>query len=240
MRRPLPIRLTLVTLVMSASAVAQTPTAPPPPPPPPPPAVAPAAAPSAPATAAPVPAAPTAAGPPPAAPAPRPAPATPPRVGPNPYSESIQKGDGSYIARDFDGAIAGYRLEIEKNPNGALGHYRMGEAQLAKGAFEEAEQSYQAALRFVAKDERLKSKILFVLADLKERQKAYDDGVARWKEYEQHARSAADARGFPATAADRIKRAEDWKKITSDAAAVRIRIEKRIKEADESMRKSSK
>jgi hypothetical protein len=86
----------------------------------------------------------------------------------------------------------------------------------------------------------LKSKILFVLADLKERQKAYDDGVARWKEYDQHARSVPDSRGFPATATDRIKRADDWKKITADSAEVRLRIEKRIKEADESMRKSSK
>ncbi len=201
--------------------------------------MAPAAAPTAPAASAPAspPPAPATAAPATAAPA---APAAPARVGPSPYSESIQKGDGSYVARDFDGAVAAFRAEIEKNPNGALGHYRMGEAQRAKGAVEEAEQSFQAALRFVAKDERLKSKILFVLADLKERQKAYEDGVARWKEYDQHARSAPDSRGFPATATDRIKRADEWKKITADAAEVRIRIEKRIKEADESMRKSSK
>jgi hypothetical protein len=39
---------------------------------------------------------------------------------------------------------------------------------------------------------------------------------------------------------DRIKRADEWKKIVADAAEVKARIEKRIKEADESMRKSSK
>jgi tetratricopeptide (TPR) repeat protein len=236
MRRSIPIRLGLVTLAVSASVVAQTAPAPAPAPqavPAPAAPPAPAAAPSAPAATAPAPAATT--------PAPAPAaPATPAKVGPNPYSESIQKGDASFVARDFDGAVAAYRSEIEKNPNGALGHYRMGEAQLAKGAVAEAEQSWQAALRFVAKDERLKSKILFVLADLKERQKAYDDGVARWKEYDQHARSVPDARGFPTTASDRIKRADDWKKITADSAEVRLRIEKRIKEADESIRKSSK
>jgi tetratricopeptide (TPR) repeat protein len=226
MRRPIPIRLALVTFAVSASAVAQTPAAPPPAPP--------AAAPAAPAPAAPA-ATPAA---PPAAPAA--APAAPARVGPSPYSELIQKGDSSYVARDFDGAIATFRQEIEKNPNGALGHYRLGEAQLGKGDVAEAELSWQAALRFVGKDERLKSKILFVLADLKERQKAYDESVARWKDYDQHARSQPDSKGFPATAADRIKRADEWKKNVADSAAVKTRIEKRIKEADESMRKSSK
>jgi tetratricopeptide (TPR) repeat protein len=243
MRRPIPIRLLLVTLAVSASAAAQTPAAPAPPPAPAPPVPAPAAAPSTPAPAAAAPA-PAAAAPAPApaaaAAAPAPAPPKPARVGPNPYSEPIQKGDAAYVARDFEGSILAFRQEIEKNPNAALGHYRLGEAQLAKGDFAEAELSWQAALRFVAKDERLKSKILFVLADLKERQKAYEDSVARWKDYDQHARAQPDSKGFPTTATDRIKRADDWKKITADSAAVKLRIEKRLKEADESMRKSSK
>ena len=211
MRRASPIRLALVTLALSSSALAQTPAAPAPPAPP-----AATPAPSAPAKAAPA------------------------NVGPSPYSESVQKGDSAYVARDFDGAVSAYRLEIEKNPNAALGHYRLGEAQLAKGDAAEAEQSWQAALRFAGKDERLKSKILFVLADLKERQKAYDDAVGRWKDYQQHAQSQADAKGYPATAVDRIKRADEWKKISADAAEVKARIEKRVKEADEAMKKSSK
>jgi tetratricopeptide (TPR) repeat protein len=162
------------------------------------------------------------------------------RSGPSPYSPTLQKGDSAYIARDFDGAIVAYRQEIEKNPNGALGHYRMGEAELAKGNFAEAEESWQTALRFAEKDQHLKSKILFLLADLKERQKAYDDAVERWKTYQQHADATPSAKGYPATAADRIKRAEEWKKLSADSAEVKARIEKRIKEADDSMRKSSK
>jgi hypothetical protein len=77
-----------------------------------------------------------------------------------------------------------------------------------------------------------------VLADLKERQKAYDEGVERWKACAEHAR--ATNTGYAATAAERIKRAEEWKKISADAAEVKARIEKRIQEADESMKKSSK
>lgn len=214
-------------LLAGAPAFAQTPA--------PAPAPAPAAAP------APVPAgtAPAAAAPAGTAPAAA-APAATTVKGPNPYSELVQKGDRSYLARDFEGAIAAYRQEIEKNPNAPLGHYRLGEAQLAKGDTNEAELSWQTALRFAGKDERMRSKILFVLADLKERLKASDDAVGRWKQYQEHAQANADAKAYPATAADRIKRAEEWKQIVADAAEVKARIEKRIKEADESMRKSSK
>lgn len=160
--------------------------------------------------------------------------------GPSPYSELVQKGDRAYLARDFEGAITAYRQEIEKNPNAPIGHYRLGEAQLGKGDTNEAELSWQQALRFAGKDERMRSKVLFVLADLKERLKANDDAVGRWKQYQEHAQASADAKGYPATAADRIKRADEWKKIVADAAEVKARIDKRLKEADESMRKSSK
>jgi TolA-binding protein len=224
-------RLTLGSLVLtpvllvSAPVLAQAPAPTAAPPAPPAPALPPAAAP-APAAAAPV--APAAVAPAAAA------------KGPSPYSEFVQKGDRAYLARDFDGAITAYRQEIEKNPNAPLGHYRLGEAQLGKGDTNEAELTWQTALRFAGKDERMRSKILFVLADLKERVKANDDAVGRWKQYQEHGQANADAKAYPSTAADRIKRVEEWKKIVADSAEVKARIEKRIKEADESMRKSSK
>ena len=213
MPRLTPIRLALVTMAVSIPAFAQTPDATPP-------------APAAPATSAPA-----------AAPATAPA-AAPRKPGPSPYSAAVQKGDAAYLAHDFDAAIAAYREEIQKKPNDALGQYRLGEAELAKGSFDEAEKAWQTALHLTGKNEALKSKLLLVLADLKERQKAYDEGVERWKACAEHAQ--ATSTGYPATAAERIKRADDWKKLSADAAEVKARIEKRIQEADESMRKSSK
>jgi tetratricopeptide (TPR) repeat protein len=218
MRRSSKVRLASVTLLTALRAGAQTP----------------ATAPSA--------SAPT----PPAAPA-QPSgaantavPAASGKVGPNPYSEPVQKGDGLLLARDFDGAIAAYKAEIEKNPVAPLGHYRLGAAQLAKGNLAEAEVAWKTALSFAGKDERLRSKILFALADLQERKNAPDEAIARWKEYDAQARAQPDAKGHPATAAERIKRAEEWKKISADAAEVKARIKKRIDEVDESLRKSSK
>jgi len=217
-------------LATTSLGLAQTPEKPPEP--------APAASPAPPASPVPV-----ASPPPKPAPPARP-PASPPpaaAAGPSPYSALIQKGDSAYIARDFDAAIGAYRAEVQKNPSSAAAHFRLGQAELAKGDSAEAELSWQAALRFAAKDEALKSKVLFVLADLKERDKAYDEATARWKTYQEHAQTQPETKGtYPATATERLKRIEEWKKISEDASAVKARIEKRLKEGDEALRKSSK
>ena len=158
----------------------------------------------------------------------------------SPFWESLKKGDDLYVARDFEGAIAAYREAIAKDAQNALGHYRMGEAQLAKGDLQEAEASWVSALRFVGNDGALKAKILFVLADLRERQKSYDDAKERWGAYEQFAQQNAAVKTYPASAADRKKRIDTWKKMLEDYAAVKKRIEQRLKEADEKAKKSAK
>jgi tetratricopeptide (TPR) repeat protein len=158
----------------------------------------------------------------------------------SPFWEAVEKGDNAYLARDFDGAIASYREAIGADPKNALGHYRIGEAQLAKGDLKEAELAWAAALRFVGENAPLKAKIFFVLADLKERQKAYDDATSAWTSYGSHVSEHAEAKGFPATAGERKTRIETWKKMTQQYAEVRTRIEKRLKEADEAARKSAR
>jgi tetratricopeptide (TPR) repeat protein len=196
---------------------------------------------------APAPAPAPAASPAPATPAPAAAPAAaapadvkkPPILGTGPFWEAVMKGDAAYAGRDFEGAIKAYREAIEKEPKNAMGHYRLGSAQFSKGDHEEAEQTWQTGLRFVGADDKLRAKLLFVLAGVRERQRNLDDAEKRWKEYGQHAQKA-EAKAFPATATERQKRITEWKQIEADAKAVRERIEKRLKETEESMRKSSK
>jgi tetratricopeptide (TPR) repeat protein len=158
----------------------------------------------------------------------------------SPFWEALKKGDSSFIARDFDGAIAAYRDAITAEPQNALGHYRASEAQIAKGDLKEAEAAILAGLRFVGNDSMLKAKLEFSLADLRERQKDYDDASSKWTDYESFTTAQADAKGFPATGTERKKVIETWKKVSADAADVKARIDKRVKEADEAMRKSSK
>lgn len=156
-----------------------------------------------------------------------------------PYLESIAKGDRAYVARDFDGAIAAYRDAIQKEPQNPLGHYRVGSAQLAKGDQKEAEAAWVAGMRFVGKDGTLKAKLIFVLADLRERQKNNDEAIGRWKEYAKNAEDDKEALTYPASASERVSRNEAWKKNASESAEVKVRIDKRLKEADAASRKSA-
>lgn len=157
----------------------------------------------------------------------------------SPYQELIVKGDRSYVARDFDGAISAYREAIKLEPEKALGHYRVGAAQLAKGDQKEAEAAYVNGLRFVSKDGTLKAKLIFALADLRERQKNNDEAIGRWKEYSKNAEEEKEAITYPATATERVTRNEAWKKNVADSEEVKTRIAKRLKEADEASRKSA-
>jgi tetratricopeptide (TPR) repeat protein len=157
----------------------------------------------------------------------------------SPFWESLKKGDDLYVARDFDGAIGAYRDAITKEPQNPMGHYRIGEAHLAKNDTQEAESAWVAALRYVGQDAVLKAKILFVLADLRERQKSYDDATDRWNAYAQFAQQQPSAKAYPNTATDRKQRIETWKKLLVDYGEVKKRIEARLKEADEKARKDA-
>ncbi len=158
----------------------------------------------------------------------------------SPFWEAVNKGDKAYVARDFDGAIAGYREAITSEPQNALGHYRLGEAQLAKGNQAEAEQSWLAGLRFVGENHSLRAKLVFVLADLRERQKNLEEATGRWDEYEKFVQAQPAAKGFPQTPPERKKRISEWKQLSADSAEVKKRIEARLKEADEAAKKSAK
>ena len=158
----------------------------------------------------------------------------------SPFWEALNKGDSALIARDFEAALAAYREAITKEPQNALGHYRIGEAEIAKGDLKEADQAFQAGLRFVGANSALKAKLEFAIADLRERQQAYDDASNAWTDYEKHTTDDKNAKGFPATATERKKVIEAWKKTSAESLEVKARIEKRLKEADESVKKSSK
>jgi tetratricopeptide (TPR) repeat protein len=143
------------------------------------------------------------------------------------------------VARDFDGALAAYRDAIKAEPEKALAHYRVGAAQLAKGDQKEAEAAFVSGLRFVGRDGTLKAKLIFALADLRERQKNHDEAIGRWKEYSKNAADEKEATTYPATATERVVRNEAWKKNAADSEEVKGRIAKRLKEADEASRKSA-
>jgi tetratricopeptide (TPR) repeat protein len=120
------------------------------------------------------------------------------------YASACALGNAKYASRDFDGAIEQYRKAIELSPHQALGHYLLGEAQLATGNLGEAEASWgRAALEVGERDPGLRGRILFVTADLKERQKKWDDAKVAWQAYIDFANRFPDAGLFPASAQSR-------------------------------------
>ncbi len=164
-------------------------------------------------------------------PAPAPALASP--------ADALSKGDSAYVARDLDGALAAYREGLGSDPKNAALHYRVGQVHVAKGELKEAETAYLESLRNATNDGPLRAKLLFVIADLRERQKDHDAATGAWTKYEGLAKRAPNGTLPPQTAQERKKRISDYKKLVADYAAVRARIEKRMEEADQRARKSA-
>jgi len=141
------------------------------------------------------------------------------------YKEACTDGNTKYAARDFPAAIEAYRKAIEHDPKNPLGFYLLGEAQLAGGNLTEAEASWnRASLEASEKEPALRAKILFVLADLKERQKKWEEARAAWQVYLDWASKYSNAGAFPGSAQSRQQVIDTVMKLDKAYAVVRQRI----------------
>jgi tetratricopeptide (TPR) repeat protein len=100
------------------------------------------------------------------------------------YLKLCEGGNAKYAGRDFAGAIDEYRKAIELTPKQGLAYYLMGEAELAAGNVGEADAAWnRASLESGEQDPVLHARVLFVVADMRERQKRWDDARAAWQVY---------------------------------------------------------
>jgi hypothetical protein len=163
------------------------------------------------------------------------------RAGISPYMELINKGEASFIARDFPGAVVQFQEAIKVDGQKMLAFYRLGEAQLAAGKPEEADAIWTAGLSKEGTPS-MKARLYFCLADLKERQKKFDQAKDAWGKYAQFLKdNAQEAKGYALTPEERIKVIDRREKDVKDYAAVKERIAKRQaereKEAEENAKK---
>ena len=158
----------------------------------------------------------------------------------SPFREALKKGDDLYVARDFKGAVAAYQKAIKKSPQDPLGHARVGRAHLAQDEIQEAEAAWVAALGFAKKNLVLQARLLFALADLRERQKSLDDADERWQNYQNFVRDNPQTTTYPKTAVERRERIKKRKEMLKSYAAVRERIAKRLKKAEDKVKKGAK
>ncbi|WP_438016368.1 hypothetical protein WMF18_36865 [Sorangium sp. So ce315] len=162
------------------------------------------------------------------------------QTGISPYMEQILKGQASFVARDIPGAIAAFQEAIKLDPTKMLGFYRLGEAMLESANQAEAEAAWTTALGKKG-TEALHAKVLFCLADLRERQKNWQGAREAWGTYGAFVTSNPKAGGYPATATERQKQIDRRMKDEKDYAAVKERIvqreAERQKEAEENAKK---
>jgi tetratricopeptide (TPR) repeat protein len=148
-----------------------------------------------------------------------------PSSAPAKYKEACTQGNTKYAAHDFPGAIEAYRRAIELDPKNPLAHYLLGEAQLAAGSFTEADAAWnRAALESSDKDAPLRAKVLFVLADLRERQKKWEDARAAWQVYLDWAAKYPTAGVAPASGQARQQAIDAMVKLDKSYEVVRQRI----------------
>jgi tetratricopeptide (TPR) repeat protein len=141
------------------------------------------------------------------------------------YRDACKDGNTKYAAKDYVAAIAAYQKAIELDPNNALGHYFLGEAQLAAGNMIEAEAAWnRASLAATEKEAPLRARVLFVLADLKERQKKWDEARAAWQVYIDWAAKFPKAGAFPGSGQSRQQVLDARDKQDKAYAVVRQRI----------------
>jgi tetratricopeptide (TPR) repeat protein len=141
------------------------------------------------------------------------------------FMELCLQGNAKFVAKDVNAAIELYKRAIAQSPKNGLGHYLLGEAQLASGNLAEAEASWKTAEQTT--DDRnatLRGRVLFVLADVKERQKKWDEAKAAWQAYGEYAAKHVDAGASPQTSTSRGQAIEDMLKQDKLYEVVRQRI----------------
>jgi tetratricopeptide (TPR) repeat protein len=157
----------------------------------------------------------------------------------NPFWQAVKAGDDAVGLQNYDAALVSYKDAIKAEPNNPMGYYRLGEVQVMKGNLKEAETAYQNALRLTSDKPAIKAKVLFATADLKERQRSYDEAVAAWSNYDAFARSNHGPGVFPAVAYEKKKRVQEWQKLLVDSGPVKERIKSRLQEADKKAAESA-
>lgn len=140
------------------------------------------------------------------------------------FSDAVNAGCVKYVAKDFPGAIELFRNATQVQPRNPLGYYLLGEAQLGAGSLPDAEAAWLQADQVSDNGPpSVKAKVLFVLADLRERQGKWDDAKTAWKRYADFAASN-DAGAFPVSAETRTRDINAMQKQYADYAIVRKRI----------------
>jgi tetratricopeptide (TPR) repeat protein len=137
--------------------------------------------------------------------------------------EIVSKGNEKFVNKDVQGAIDAYRRAIQLAPKNPLGHYMLGVGLLAAGNPQEAEISLKQAVDLGESAPAIKARALFALADLKERQKKWEEAKSAWQAYAEFVTKHAGA-GYSDSASAKLLALDDMLKQDKAYDVVRERI----------------
>lgn len=141
------------------------------------------------------------------------------------YMETLVKGTERFEAKDVNGAIDLFKKAIQLSPKNPYGHLLLGEAYLAQENLGEAEAAFKEAVEDSdSKNPALRSKCLFAIADVYEREKKLPEARTAWQAYAEHAPKVPDGGTHPESAVGRMKAIDDMLKLEKSYVAVRERI----------------
>lgn len=147
------------------------------------------------------------------------------------FQENVTKGNERYGQKDYAGATDLYRKAIQLAPKQALGPYLLAEAYLAQGNLNEADAAIASAVDLAPTDAKASSqstraRILFLRADIYERQKKWDQAKTAWQAYVEAANkmNGPDAGAFPQSGQERIRAIQKAIDLDKQYAPVRERI----------------
>jgi tetratricopeptide (TPR) repeat protein len=153
------------------------------------------------------------------------------KAGISPYMEAIVRGDRAYGTADYAGASESYGEAIRLDAEAMMAYYRLALVHLAQGKYDEVEQILQKAA---------KKKVLFVLADLRERTGKWQLAKDAWSTYSAFVEGHPKSKGYADTALERQKQLDRRVKYEKDYGAVKERIERRQKELEKEAEENAK
>jgi len=120
------------------------------------------------------------------------------------YMDTIVKGSEKYKKGEYPAAVDLFKKAIPLAPKNPLAHLLLGETYLASNNLAEAEAAFlaaqEASTSLDARNQLLRSHVLFAVADCYEREKKWNEAKTAWQAYNEHAaKLGADGGGFPAT-----------------------------------------
>jgi tetratricopeptide (TPR) repeat protein len=161
------------------------------------------------------------------------------KAGISPYMEAIVRGDRAYGTADYQGALDSYGEAVQLDPEAMLAYYRLGLVHLQQGKLDDVETLMQKASKKKGPDE-LAAKVLFVLADLRERQGKWQLAKDAWSTYTAFVEGHPKSKGYADTAIERQKQIDRRVKYEVDYGAVKERIARRQKEVEKEAEENAK